>query len=155
DRSTRPPQPTAQGQLFYEGCKGVLEEYAELEARVRREPGRLAATCTVAAIYSVGLGDMGQLAERFRAAHPGGKVHVEYLPPDRVYERVLDGTADFGLVSWPKPTRKLAALPWREEEMVLACSPRHPLALRRTVDPAALSGEKYVGFDKGLAIRRE
>lgn len=155
DRSTRPPQPTTQGQLFYEGCKAILEQYAELEARVRRDPGRLVASLQVAAIYSVGLSDMGQLVERFRVGHPGVKVQVEYLHPDRVYERVLDGTADFGLVSWPKPSRKLAVLPWRDEEMVLTCSPRHPLAGRRTISPAELSGEKYVGFDKGLTIRRE
>jgi DNA-binding transcriptional LysR family regulator len=155
DRSTRPLQPTARGQLFCEGCRGLLEEFAGLEARVRQGPGRLTGTVQVAAIYSVGLGDMGELVERFRAAHPGVKVAVEYLHPDRVYERVLDGTADFGLVSWPKPTRKLVVLPWREEEMVLACAPRHPLARQADVNPSELSGVRYVGFDRDLAIRRE
>ena len=30
DRSTRPLQPTARGQLFFEGCRGLLEEFAGL-----------------------------------------------------------------------------------------------------------------------------
>src|SRR5262249_26328350 len=127
----------------------------ELEASIRHAQTEIDATVQVAAIYSVGLGDMGQLVERFQAQQPHAKVHVQYLHPDRVYERVLDGTADFGLVSFPRPTRKLTALPWREEEMVLACSPRHPLARNLAVTPAQLDGEKYVGFDKGLVIRRE
>jgi DNA-binding transcriptional LysR family regulator len=109
----------------------------------------------VAAIYSVGLGDMGQLVEGFTRRNPNVSVHIDYLHPDRVYERVLDGTADFGLVSFPRKTRELTVLPWRDEEMVLACSPRHPLARQAAVLPAALDGERYVGFDRHLVIRRE
>ncbi len=155
DRSTRPLQLTALGRLYYEGCKRVWEEYTELEASIRRAQSELATTVQVAAIYSVGLGDMGQLVERFRAQHPSAHVHVEYLHPDRVYERVLDGTADLGLVSFPKKSRELTWLPWREEEMVVACAPAHALAPGRGVRVAQLAGQKYVGFDRGLVIRRE
>jgi DNA-binding transcriptional LysR family regulator len=72
-----------------------------------------------------------------------------------VYEKVLEGTVDFGLVSFPRKTRELAVEPWRDEEMVFVCRPDHPLAKRKTVPPALLGGEKYVGFGKGLTIRRE
>src|SRR5262249_39152991 len=102
DRSTRPLQLTPVGKTYYEGCKGLVEQYLELEASIRTAQAQLDAQVEVAAIYSVGLGDMGQCVERFAAAHPGVKVHVEYLHPDRVYEKVLEGTADFGLVSFPR-----------------------------------------------------
>jgi DNA-binding transcriptional LysR family regulator len=155
DRTKRPLQPTALGQAYYEGCKGLLEQYVELEASLRRAHAERAMTVRVAAIYSVGLGDMGQYVERFEAEHPHARVHIDYLHPDQVYQRVLDGTADLGLVSFPSRSRELAVLPWREEEMVVACSPRHPLAPCPTVAPLRLDGEKYVAFDKGLTIRRE
>jgi DNA-binding transcriptional LysR family regulator len=109
----------------------------------------------VAAIYSVGLGDMGQSVERFHAQHPEASVHIEYHHPDRVCEKVLDGTADLGLLSFPRKSRELTALPWREEEMVLTCAPGHPLAGQQVVRPEQLNGEKYIGFDRNLAIRRE
>src|SRR5688572_17700252 len=67
DRSNRPLQPTVLGRAYYEGCKRLLEQYAELEASLRRSEGERALTVRVAAIYSVGLGDMGQYVERFRA----------------------------------------------------------------------------------------
>src|SRR5262249_19597045 len=38
---------------------------------------------------------------------------------------------------------------------VLACSPRHPLARCLAVRPEQLTGEKYIGFDKDLVIRRK
>jgi DNA-binding transcriptional LysR family regulator len=39
--------------------------------------------------------------------------------------------------------------------MVLACSPAHPLARCLYVKPEQLAGEKYIGFDKDLVIRKE
>ena len=68
----------------------------------------------------------GSRVERFERLHPSAKVHVEYLHPDRVYERVHEGVADLGLVSFPRRLRELVVEPWREEEMVLACAPGHP-----------------------------
>src|SRR5436305_108404 len=79
DRSTRPLQLTSQGQVYYDGCKDLVERYLDLEASLLREQAPLAATVQVAAIYSVGLGDMGQFVERFKEHHPGAEVRVEYL----------------------------------------------------------------------------
>jgi DNA-binding transcriptional LysR family regulator len=155
DRSTRPLQLTPLGQTYYEGCKALLEQYLELEASVRTAHAQLARTLRVAAIYSVGLSDMGSYVQAFQAAHPGVRVLLEYLHPDRVYEKVREGTADLGLVSFPRKASKLAAIPWREEAMVLACSPVHHLAPNVTVRPSQLAGAKYIHFDKDLTIRRE
>jgi DNA-binding transcriptional LysR family regulator len=155
DRSRRPLELTEAGHAYYTGCKKLIDEFSDLEASIRGAEARMAGTVQVAAIYSVGLGDMGQYKARFEAKHPNAHVHIEYLHPDRVYEKVLDGSADFGLVSFPKKSRELTAIPWRDEEMVLACPPAHPLADLSSVRPDQLDGEKYVGFDKDLVIRRQ
>jgi DNA-binding transcriptional LysR family regulator len=155
DRSVRPLQLTAPGQIYYEGCKIFIDQYLELEASIHNAQASLAVTVQVAAIYSVGLGDMSQYVERFKARHPEATVQIEYLHPDRVVEKVLEGTADLGLISFPPRSRDLVAIPWREEEMVLVCSPAHPLARFKAVKPAQLEGEKFVGFDRELFIRRQ
>jgi DNA-binding transcriptional LysR family regulator len=155
DRSKRPLQLTELGQAYYDGCKRLLEQYIELEGSLRRGHEERAMTVRVAAIYSVGLGDMGQYIERFQARFPHARAQMEYLHPDQVYERVREGTADLGLLSFPARNRELAVLPWRDEEMIVVCSPSHPLARLKTVTPTRLDGEKYVAFDKGLVIRRE
>jgi DNA-binding transcriptional LysR family regulator len=155
DRSVRPLQLTPLGQRFYEGCRELVARYYELEASLRSAGVEIEATVEVAAIYSVGLGDMGKYVERFRTEYPHARIHIDYLHPDRVHEKVVNGTADFGLVSFPRASRKWDVLPWREEEMVLACAPSHPLAGRSSICPAELAGEKYVAFDKALSIRRQ
>ncbi len=155
DRTKRPMQLTPMGQAYYEGCKRLIEQYLELEASLRRSFIGQAISVRVAAIYSVGLWDMGQYVERFEAEHPHARVHIDYVHPDQVYQRVLEGTVDLGLVSFPGRLRELKVLPWREEEMVVVCSPAHPLAQLETVQPDQLDGQKFVTFDKDLVIRRE
>lgn len=154
DRSTRPLQLTALGQAFYEGCKTLLAQYDELESSIRSGRAEVAGRVSVAAIYSVGLGDMGHYVERFAARHPQAQVHIDYLHPDQVIERVLDGSADLGLVSFPKKTPSVSAIPWRDEEMMLVCSPKHPLAAHLAVRMPELDGQKFVHFDANLVIRR-
>jgi DNA-binding transcriptional LysR family regulator len=155
DRSCRPLQLTPLGQAYYEGCKQLLERFAELEASLMRSPPALGITIHVAAIYSVGLGDMGQYVQRFEAQHPHAKVHIDYVHPDQVYERIEEGVADFGLVSFPRHSREWVVHPWRDEVMVVACSPRHPLSKQVSVRLPDLDGQKYIAFEKNLVIRKE
>lgn len=155
DRSIRPLQLTPAGRIFYNGCRDLLERFRLLEHSLVSHLEHLQLPVRVAAIYSVGLRDMGQYVEQFRRLEPRADVHIEYLHPDQVYQRVLEGTADLGLVSFPKAGRKLVTLPWREETMVVACTPQHPWAGRREVRLAALQGQPFVHFEKSLVIRRK
>jgi DNA-binding transcriptional LysR family regulator len=155
DRSHRPLRLTRQGQAYYDGCRKLVDQYEAVEASIRNLGERITGVVRVAAIYSVGLRDMSQYVQRFTAQHPGAVIEIEYLHPDRVVGKVLEGAADFGLVSFPQKTPRLTALPWREEEMVVACAPGHPFVARRKIRVAALAGQKYVGFDRGLVIRKK
>jgi DNA-binding transcriptional LysR family regulator len=155
NRPGRPLTPTHEGRVYYEGCRKLVEQYMELEASIRNVPPESPVMVRVAAIYSVGLGDMGQYVEQFEGYEPGARIHIEYLHPDRVMEKVLDGSADLGLVSFPSRSRELRMLPWREEKMLLTCSPQHPLAGYPAIRPEQLTGEKYVAFSKELTIRRK
>ena len=119
DRSTRPLQLTPLGQLYFDGCKAILEQYEELEASIRRADDQRTLSVEVAAIYSVGLGDMGQLIDRFKTQYAPSRVHIEYAHPNTVYDKVLGRSAELGLVSFPRKQRELTILAWRDEEMMV------------------------------------
>jgi DNA-binding transcriptional LysR family regulator len=154
DRSTRPLRLTDEGQRFCRGCQELVQRYYELTESVREAPDQQSIV-RVAAIYSVGLRDMHRYVEHFQELNPGGNIQIDYHLPGKVHERVLDGTVDLGLVSFAKNSRELIALPWRDEEIVLACAPSHPLARLDSVAPSALSGHEFVALAKGLVVRRE
>lgn len=155
DRSTRPLKVTGGGKLYLEYCRDVLRRHEEFEAELHKLKKEATGTVRVAAIYSVGLSEMAHIEECFGQRYPDAELHVSYLRPERVHQSVLDGQVDLGLVSYAESTRDVVALPWRDEEMVVAVAPDHRLAKQTTIAAEALNGEPFVGFDEDLPISRE
>jgi DNA-binding transcriptional LysR family regulator len=155
DRSTRPIELTEAGRLYYEFCRDVLRRREEFEESLDKLKGRVQGTVRVAAIYSVGLSDMSRLELELSRRMPEAELLVEYLRPEKVYDAVLTDQADLGLVSYPESNREIAAIPWREEKMMVAAAPSHPLAARETLDLADLAQQNFVAFDDELRVGRE
>src|SRR6266700_6788456 len=152
DRSKRPFTLTPEGEIYYTGCRKLVERYFFLEERVRTLHDEVAGRVRVASIYSVGLHHMNRYLQQFLTHHPKANVRLEYLHPNRVYDAVENDQADLGLVSYPKSSRTVKALLWREEPMVLVCAPIHPLARRSRVSLKELNGQSMIGFDADLTI---
>jgi len=155
DRSTRPLGLTPAGRLYYELCRDVIRRKEEFDTSLGGLLHGVEGTVRVASIYSVGLSEMSRLESEFQARWPEAVLRVNYLRPEKVYEHVAAEQADLGLVSYPEPTKEISVIPWREEEMVLACAPTHPLAGLPRLSIRALEGVDFVGFDEELPIRRE
>jgi DNA-binding transcriptional LysR family regulator len=155
DRSTRPLGLTPGGKLYTELCKDVLRREEDFVAALDEMKAEAEGTIRVASIYSIGLSEMSHLRDDFLRACPGAQLHIEYLRPDKVYEAVLEGHADFGLISYPENRRGLTVIPWREERMTVAVYPTHPLASREVLMPGDLDGQDFISFDEEVIIRRE
>ena len=155
DRSTRPLTVTPAGRLYFDLCRDILRRREEFDAALSNLAGDVEGTVRVASIYSVGLSEMWRLEAEFARRWPEAVLRVDYLRPERVYEAVGTDQADLGLVSYPEPTREVAVIDWRSEEMVVACAPGHPLTRYREIDPTELNGVEFIGFDEELPIRRE
>jgi len=155
DRSSRPLHLTDAGERFRHGCEDLVTRYEKLLTDVAEAPPTVGTEVGIAAIYSVGLRDMNRFVERFRELEPGATVNIDYDHPDRVYEKVTGGAAEIGLVSFARGSRDLTSLAWRDEPMVVVCSPAHPFSELPCIAPSILSGQSYVAFQKGLVIRRE
>src|SRR5262249_43590390 len=143
------------GKLYLELCRDVLRREEGFEAALDELRTRVAGEGRVASIYSIGLSEMSRLQEQFSQRYPAAQLHVDYLRPQKIYEALLADQADLGLVSYPEPTKELAVIPWREEEMVVAAPVSHPLARQAVLRPADLDGQEYIGFDEDLSIRHE
>ena len=155
DRTKRPFVLTPEGEVCYEGFREVLELHDAVEVRVRSLRLEITGLVRVAAIYSVGLHDLSRCMQDFMRAYPKAKVRLEYLRPNKVYEAVLGGAADLGVVSYPIASSELSTKPLRSERMVLVCHPEHALAGRKAVTAEHLRDEDFIGFDRDLIIRKE
>ena len=154
DRRNRPLSLTPEGKIFFDECRNLVERYLAVESQIRSRKNKMATRVNVASIYSLVPYNLNQHASAFMREHPKGSIRFRYLHPDDVYDNVVSEQADFGLLSFPKRTREIDILPWREEPMVLVCSASHKFAGMKTAAIEALDGEDFVAFETGLAIRR-
>jgi LysR family transcriptional regulator, transcriptional activator of the cysJI operon len=153
DRRTRPLTVTPAGKLFLDYCRDVLRREDELKASLDAWKAEARGAVRVASIYSVALSEMAEIEREFAARFPEVSLEVSYLRPERVFEAVERDEADLGLVSYAESSKDVIALPWREEEMVVAVSPWHRLASRHSIPVPALEGESFIGFDDHLPIQ--
>ncbi|MDA1048897.1 MAG: LysR family transcriptional regulator [Planctomycetota bacterium] len=155
DRSKRPFVLTPEGQVYYDGCRRLVQKFNALEEEVKTLHEEVAGRVSVASIYSVGLSHMSRFVQDFMRQHPKANVRLQYQHPDRVYELVRNDGVDLGLVSYPRDSRTVRAIPWRDEPMVFVCAPEHPLADHSAIALQQLDGEAFIGFDDNLRIRLE
>ncbi|MBI5084423.1 MAG: LysR family transcriptional regulator [Acidobacteria bacterium] len=155
DRSRRPLEVLPAGRLLYDFARDALRRQHDFLANLAELKGGEGGRVRVAAIYSVGMGEMSRLEGEFQRRLPSARLEVNYLRPEKVYQAVVDDRADLGLLSYPETTREVVALPWREELMVVACSPDHPLGAKKRVSPDELDGVEFIGFDDELPISKD
>jgi DNA-binding transcriptional LysR family regulator len=155
DRSKRPFVLTPEGRVFYAGCGKLVRQFETLAEEVRSLGQEISGRVTIAAIYSAGLSYLPDLQRQLKQRFPKAELRFQFGHPDEVYRAVEQGTADFGLVSYPQQSKTIQATHWREEEMVLAAPAHHPLATRDRVTPEDLGLESLVAFASNLRIRHE
>jgi DNA-binding transcriptional LysR family regulator len=153
DRGRRPLDVTAAGKLYLDYCREVLRKDDEMKASLAQLKKHASGRVRLAAIYSVGLSEMSQIEARFEARFPEAELAVQYLRPERVWEAIVADQADLGLMSYAESSREVVAIPWRDEEMVVAISPGHPLARESSIPISAIEGQAFVGFDEDLPIQ--
>jgi len=155
DRSVRPFELTPAGEVYYEGCREIVESVHSLEDRIHKLRDKVAGVVHVAAIYSVGFLQMDAYIKGFSERYRDAKVRVEYRHPEEVYQEVLDGEADLGLVSFPRDRGEIVSRPWQDQPMVLVVHPQHKFAREISISVKRLDGEPFVGFTSDLTIRKE
>jgi DNA-binding transcriptional LysR family regulator len=152
-RKKRPIELTTAGQAFYKAAKDILERYDQLKTELNALKNGIETRINVAAIFSIGMHSLPDYVKKFMIRYPTVNMHIEYFSADNVYELVLNGEFDIGLVAVPKKDRRLDVYEFEEELLVLVCSPKHPLAGETKADIHKLQFEPFIAFEKDVPTR--
>jgi DNA-binding transcriptional LysR family regulator len=153
DRKKRPIELTKAGQLFYRASKDILDRYEQLRIELNTLKSSAGDRIMVAAIFSIGMHTLPDYVKRFMVSYPNVNVHIEYFSAEKIYELVLGGDIDIGLVAVPKKDKRLEVYDFEDEPLVLVCSPKHPLATETEVDIHKLQFERFIAFEKSVPTR--
>ena len=153
NRKKRPIELTRAGQIFYQGCKEIIERYEQLTSEINSIRATATSRINIAAIFSIGMHALPDYVKKFMVTYPHVNVHIEYFSGQRIYELVLSGDVDIGLVAVPRKDKRLEVFDFEREKLVLCCSPKHPLAAETEIDIHRLQFERFIGFDKDVPTR--
>jgi DNA-binding transcriptional LysR family regulator len=155
NRAVRPLQLTAEGRIYYDGCRELLDGYRRLEDRILQRRDKVVGPVRVASIYSVGLLQMDCYVKEFERLYPDAALDLQYLHPEQVLSSVLNEEVDLGLMSFAPRRADLVYETWQDQKIVVVVAPQHRLACRHSIRVAELDGEALVGFTAELRMRQE
>lgn len=153
ERRKRPIELTVAGEIFYKACKDILDRYnllnSELNA-IKRSSSRI----NLAAIFSIGMHTLQPYVQKFMSIYPDINLSVDYLDAKEIYDGLLRGAVDIGVVAIPRRDRNIDVFPFENEPLVLVCGPSHPLASQKSIDIHKIQGEKYIAFSREIPTRQ-
>ena len=154
ERGKRNLAPTQAGKMLYAGAKEILERFRSMENRLQVLSKTIAGSLRVSTVYSVGLHELPAYLKEFLRRYPSANIHVEYSRANKIYDDLVSSAVDLGIVAYPVRRSGIETIPFREDQLVMICSPDSPLGKNRKIDIAKLARHRFVAFERDIPTRR-
>lgn len=148
-------QLNAHGVVLEDAARRILSIVDELPNALYGASSDLVGRLHVATVYSLGLHNLAEPIRRFLNEAPNVEFDIEYMRTDRVYESVLSGESDVGIVACPKEVRGIRIHSWVTEPLILVMAPTFPLpANSEVIAVGDLQEIPFIAFADGIPTRQ-
>ena len=145
---------TKEGEALYKYSKQIVQTYDELYHKIQEIQNIVTGNIKVVTIYSIGLHELPPYLKKYLKKHPTVNISVEYRRATQLYEDILTGIADIGLVAYPQKDQRLQITSLAEDMLVLICHPQHPIAEHSSVKLSEIANNKFIAFEPDIPTRR-
>jgi len=147
-------QLNAHGIVLEDAARRILSILDELPGTLYGASSDLVGRLHVSTVYSLGLHSLAEPIRRFLNEAPSVEFDIEYMRTDRVYESVLSGESDVGIVACPKEVKGIRVLDWVNEPLVPVMAPSFSLpAMEGEISVSVLQGIPFIAFADGIPTR--
>ena len=80
----------------------------------------------------------------YLAEHPEAKVDINVANSADVAAQVLNFEVDIGMIEGEVTNKALELIPWREDRLVVFCSPEHPLAKKKNLTDKDIKQARWI-----------
>lgn len=154
DRNQKKFRLTPQGTALYSTFKEILDLYEKLNCEIQEMRNIVSGTIQISTVNSIGLHELPPYLKSFIKEFPSVNARVEYRRANLVYDDVLHGNADLGLVAFPPPHKELTIIPFANDELIIAMSPEHHLTKKRSIAMDDLKGIEFIAFERDIPTRK-
>lgn len=105
-------------------------------------------------VAAVGPSHVTRMLVAFNQHYPGIKVTVSTGNSQEVMDRLLDYSADVGVLAQSFKDRRFVSVPYSDHPVVIFCNGEHRFARRRSIRTAELQGERLILREQGSTTRK-
>lgn len=140
------------GKLLRPKAEYLLAQAKELEADLfkHQTPGNL----TLGATLTIGDYLAVDMMAEYMSRYPGRRVQLLIENTTRMVEKLINYDLDIGLLEGEVNHPDLDLIPWIEDQMVVVCSPSHPLAKNAHMSDQDVLQAKWILRESGSGTRQ-
>ncbi|OUS02301.1 LysR family transcriptional regulator [Gammaproteobacteria bacterium 54_18_T64] len=152
DRNGKKLQLNELGRALRPQAQALYEQAQAFEQRLQQRntvPAlRVGATLTIGNYLAVGI-----MAQYMRQ-HAGAQVQLHVANTASIGEQVRNFELDIGLIEGELQSPELQVIPWLDDELVVFCSPTHPLAGCQSLSDKDLLSAAWILRESGSGTRQ-
>ncbi|HMM47352.1 MAG TPA: LysR family transcriptional regulator [Thiobacillaceae bacterium] len=144
---------TSVGEIVLGYADRILALTAEMEARVGELTGQVTGPLMIGASTTIAEYQLPRILGEFKERFPQVQAQLTVANSETVAAKVAENALDVGLIEAPSHNPNLTTLACCEDELVMICSPNHPLAKHSSVTAREIADQPYVSREHGSGTR--
>lgn len=138
--------------LLPKACE-LIDRAREIETQFAVDGSYDIGSLVINASSTVGNSLLPKMLARFRQDNPGIRIDLEIDNTRNIEQRLLEFKIDLAVVEGVCLHPDIKVTTWLEDELVIICSPDHPMANKEDVPLSALANELWVLREQGSGTR--
>ncbi|MDC3332831.1 LysR family transcriptional regulator [bacterium] len=152
DRIGKRLQLNSLGSQLRPKVESLLDQAKELEAGFYGKP--LEGEISIGATLTIGNYLAVNLMNIYQQQYPQAQVKLQIANTQTIVNKLINFDIDVGLIEGEAVHPKLEVAHWRDDELIVFCSPENPLAKYRTVKDKALVLANWILREPGSGTRQ-
>lgn len=144
---------TETGALVQQYADQIIEKYKEMDNAVRTMTGVVQGPLIIGASTTIGDYVIPELLGEYQAMFPEVTVRLNISNTKGVIHMVENNDIDIGIVEGPVENKNLTTEVCWYDELVLACTPDHELAKKKSVTIDDIEPFPFIGREEGSGTR--
>lgn len=144
---------TPAGELVLLYAEKILSLSSEMDVRLGEMTGEIGGSLLVGASMTIAEFMLPRILGEFKSMHPNVRPRLVVANSESIETRVAEHTLDIGFIESPSHQPNLQTENCCDDELMVICSPKFPLAKAKEVAPQQLTEHAFVSREPGSGTR--
>ena len=144
---------TPAGEMVLQYAEKILNLSSEMDVRMGEMTGEIGGSLLVGGSTTIAEFMLPRILGEFKSQHPHVRPRLVVANSETIETRVAEHTLDIGFIESPSHQPNLQTEICCDDELMVICSPKFPLAKAKEIAPQQLADHPFVSREPGSGTR--